>query len=479
MARERDFLDLERQDVAYRPVKERIKDYQAVDVALTEEEINVQAARCMNCGTPFCHASDTGCPLGNIVPEWNEQVYNRRWRNALDLLLSTNCFPEFTGRICPAPCEAACVLGLIRPAVNICKIELAIVEEGFQRGHIVAEPPALRREQQVAVVGSGPAGLAAAFALNRAGFNATVYEKDPNPGGILRYGIPDFKLEKWVVDRRVELMKEEGVTFECGVTVGDDVSARFLKDRFDAIVLAGGAGIPRDLAIPGRDLAGIHFAMDYLTQQNRINDGETFPEAEHITAKGKKVVVIGGGDTGSDCVGTAWRQGAKDVVQIEILPEPPATRSETTPWPEWPLMRRDSSSHNEGGTRLWSVDTTAFSGRGDSVSGLQCVRVEWEIDDSTGRLCPHPVEDACFDLDADLVLLALGFIGPSPTALVEDLEIAMDGRGFISRDAEHMTNVDGVFVAGDMQRGASLVVHAINDGLQTARKVKAFLSDRE
>ena len=476
MARERDFLDLERQDVAYRPAKERVKDYRAVDIPLTQEEINVQAARCMNCGTPFCHAAPSGCPLGNLVPEWNEQVYNGRWKEALDLLLSTNCFPEFTGRICPAPCEGACVLGLIRPAVNICKVELAIIDEGFRSGLVTAQPPGRRQDQHVAIAGSGPAGLAAAFVLNRAGFKVTVYEKDPHPGGILRYGIPDFKLEKSIVDRRVGLIRDEGVTFECGVTVGVDVSARFLQDRYDAIILAGGAGVPRDLAIPGRDLAGIHFAMDFLTQQNRVVDGESIDPKERITAEGKRVVVIGGGDTGSDCVGTSWRQGAKDVVQVEILPEPPTTRSDTTPWPEWPLMRRDSSSHKEGGTRLWNVDTTAFSGEDGTVAGLQCSRVEWEMDDSIGRLCPRPVE--AFGIEADLVLLALGFIGPAPNSLVEDLKIATDTRGFIARDQGHMTNVEGVFVAGDMQRGASLVVHAINDGLRTAEKAASYLTTR-
>ncbi len=475
MARERDFLDLKRQDVAHRPVRERTKDYRAVDLPLSDDEINVQAARCMNCGTPFCHAAPSGCPLGNLVPEWNEQVYNRRWKEALDLLLSTNCFPEFTGRICPAPCEGACVLGLIRPAVNICKIELAISDEGFERGYMAAQPPGRRREQHVAVVGSGPAGLATAFTLNRAGFNVTVYEKDPHPGGILRYGIPDFKLEKKIVDRRVELMREEGVTFECGVKVGDDVSARFLRDRFDAIVLAGGAGVPRNLSIPGRDLAGIHFAMDFLTQQNRIVDGDSIAPEQRITAQGKRVVVIGGGDTGSDCVGTSWRQGAKDVVQVEILPEPPATRSETTPWPEWPLIRRDSSSHKEGGTRMWNVDTTAFVGQKGSVTSLQCSKVDWDMDDSTGRLCPRPVE--AFSIEADLVLLALGFVAPTPTALVEDLQIETDSRGFIARDESHMTNIEGVFVAGDMQRGASLVVHAINDGIRTAHQVADHLSE--
>ena len=306
------------------------------------------------------------------------------------------------------------MLGLIRPAVNICKIELAIIEQGFQRGYVKAEPPTRRRRQRVAVVGSGPAGLATAHVLNRAGFNVTVYEKDPRPGGILRYGIPDFKLEKWVVDQRVDLMTQEGVVFECDVNVGDDLSARFLRDRFDAIVLAGGAGVPRDLAIPGRDLAGIHFAMDFLTQQNRWLAGEYIDRDQRITAEGKSVVVIGGGDTGSDCIGTSWRQGAKDVVQVEILPEPPATRSETTPWPQWPLMRRDSSSHKEGGTRRWNVDTTAFVGKKGQVKQLECVQVEWAFDESRGRLCPQPVEGSAFTLAADLVLLGHGFRRPQP-----------------------------------------------------------------
>jgi glutamate synthase (NADPH/NADH) small chain len=332
------------------------------------------------------------------------------------------------------------------------------------------------RRQGVAVVGSGPAGLATAYVLNRAGFNVTVYEKDPRPGGILRYGIPDFKLEKWVVDQRVDLMKQEGVVFECDVNVGDDLSARFLHTRFDAIVLAGGAGVPRDLSIPGRDLTGIHFAMDFLTQQNRWLAGEYIDRDQRITAQGKRVVVIGGGDTGSDCIGTSWRQGAKDVVQLEILPEPPATRSETTPWPQWPLMRRDSSSHKEGGARRWNIDTAAFAGKKGQVKGLECVQVEWALDHSHVRLCPRPIEGSAFTLAADLVLLAMGFVAPSPTALVEELGIAKDSRGFISRDASHMTNVAGVFVSGDMHRGASLVVHAMNDGMRTAAGVAAYLA---
>jgi glutamate synthase (NADPH/NADH) small chain len=478
MTRERDFLDLDRQDVAHRPVAERLQDFRSVDVPLTDKDINVQAARCMDCGTPFCHAAPSGCPLGNVIPEWNEHVYFKRWKEALDLLLSTNCFPEFTGRVCPAPCEGACVLGLIRPAVNICKIELGIIEQGFQRGYVKAEPPSRRRRQRVAIVGSGPAGMAAAHTLNRAGFNVTVYEKEPRAGGILRYGIPDFKLEKWVVDQRVDLMRQEGVVFECGVNAGDDLSARFLRDRFEAIILATGAGVPRDLQLPGRGLAGVHFAMEFLTQQNRAIGGEAFDSAQRITAAGKKVVVIGGGDTGSDCIGTSWRQGAREVVQLEILPEPPAARSESTPWPQWPLMRRDSSSHKEGGVRRWSVDTTAFLGKQGHVKQLQCVQVDWALDKNRGRLCPQPVEGSSFKLDADLVLLALGFVAPAPTSLVEKLGVTQDYRGFIARDGSHMTSAEGVFVAGDMHRGPSLVVHAMNDGVRTAREVAAYLTAR-
>jgi glutamate synthase (NADPH) small chain len=476
MAREREFLDVPRQDVSYRPVSERLKDYRSVDVPLTESEIHEQASRCMDCGTPFCHGSSTGCPLGNIIPEWNEAVYSGRWEEALDLLLATNVFPEFTGRICPAPCEGACVLGLIRPAVNICKIELAIIEQGFRLGRVAAQPCRSPRAEQVAVVGSGPAGLATAQVLSRAGYQVTVYEKDETLGGLLRYGIPDFKLEKWVIDRRVDLMAREGVQFQCGVNVGDDISYKYLRDRHEAIVLAGGAGVPRDLAVPGRELAGIHFAMEFLSQQNRLVGGEPVDRRARISAAGKKVVVIGGGDTGSDCIGTARRQGAAAVVQLEILPEPPATRSESTPWPQWPLMLRESSSHKEGALRRWSVDTTGFTGENGAVKQVQCVEVEWAFDQAVGRLCPRRVEGSDFSVDADLVLIAMGFVAPSPTGLVEALGIAKDPRGFIARDERHMTNVEGVFVTGDMRTGASLVVRAITDGMQTARKVTQYLS---
>jgi len=476
MSRERAFLECDRQDAPHRPIVERVKDFRSAETPLTEAEIHVQAARCMDCGTPFCHAAATGCPLSNIIPEFNAYVYSGRWKEALVLLLHTNCFPEFTGRICPAPCESACVLGLIRPPVNICKIELAIIEQGFQRGYVRARPPRVRRRERVAVVGSGPAGLAAANILNRAGFHVIVYEKDNRPGGLLRYGIPDFKLEKWVLDQRLDLMRQEGVIFECGVDVGDDISDRFLRDRFDAIVLAGGAGVPRDLNVPGRELAGIHFAMEYLAQQNRIIGGESLKDERRITAAGKSVVVIGGGDTGSDCIGTSWRQGARQVVQLEILPEPPRARAECTPWPQWPLMRRDSSSHEEGGTRHWSVDTTAFLGEQGQVKQVQGVRVEWVLDESRGQLCPREIAGSGFTVDAELVLIAAGFVGPGRTALVERLGVEKSPRGFIERDNRNMTNIEDVFVTGDMQRGPSLVVHAIADGIRTARHVAAYLN---
>lgn len=480
MTTERAFLDCERRDPSYRPAEERVKDFKSVDVPLTRAEILEQASRCMDCGTPFCHASSSGCPLSNVIPEINAHVAAGRWKEALDILLQTNCFPEFTGRVCPAPCEGACVLGVIRPPVNVCKIELAVIEQGFQRGYVKAQPVRMRRKERVAIVGSGPAGLAAAHLLNRMGVEVTVYERAARPGGLLRYGIPDFKLEKWVVDQRVALMRQEGIVFECGVDVGEDVSYRFLHDRFDALILATGAGGPRDLRVPGRELAGIHFAMDFLTQQNQAVSGEPLGRPEPLTAAGKSVVVIGGGDTGSDCIGTAWRQGAQAVTQLEILPEPPETRDESTPWPQWPLMRRDSSSHKEGDTqRYWSVDTTAFRGSDGRVEQVECIRVEWVIDEEREQVCPRPLPDSAFTLEADLVLLAMGFVEPGPTALIEHLDLGKDARGFIARDERHMTSEEGVFVTGDMGSGPSLVVRAIADGLETARKVMSYLNIEE
>lgn len=474
MPAERAFLEVPRQDAGYRPVPERVRDYHWVEVPLTEAEIRTQATRCMDCGIPFCHGAASGCSLRNIIPEFNALVARGRWNEALEVLLHTNPFPEFTGRVCPAPCESACVLGLIQPPVNICKIELAVIEQGFQRGLVKAQPPRHPRPEQVAVVGSGPAGLAAAQVLRRAGLGVTLYETAAKPGGLLRYGIPDFKLEKWVLDRRLALMREEGVVFECGVEAGVDVSCRYLRDRYQAIVLTGGAREPRDLKVPGRELGGIHFAVDYLTQQNQRVSREFAAQAESITAEGKNVVVIGGGDTGADCIGTAFRQGARQVVQLEILPEPPPTRAPTTPWPLWPYVRRDSSSHEEGASRRWNVSTTAFCGEHGQVRQVHAVEVKWEPGPAGGPPQPQPVPGSEFTVQAELVLLAMGFVGPGRSALADALDLKRDSRGFLWRDPQHRSSAPGVFVAGDMHRGASLVVHAISDGVQTARHVLAW-----
>ncbi len=471
--KDRGFLLFAREDPAHRPVAERVKDYSAVELPPEEDMIRRQAARCMDCGVPFCHSASSGCPLGNIMPEFNEAAHAGRWREALEVLLSTNCFPEFTGRVCPAPCESACVLGINDDPVAIRPIELEIIEKAWQCGYMKPHPPKERKKEKVAVLGSGPAGLACAEVLNRCGWRVTVYETDVGPGGILRYGIPDFKLEKWVIDRRIDLMKAEGVVFECAVKGGEDVSGRYLKGRFDAIVIAGGARRPRDLDVPGRDLEGIHMAMDYLTAQNKRIAGEPIGDCD-ITAADKRVVVIGGGDTGSDCIGTALRQGAGSVTQIEILPKPPERRTPERPWPLWPGTLRVSSSHKEGARRRWSVSTKAF--KGDShgrVKALECVEVEWEKTEAGPRISEKP--GSRHTTEADLVLLAMGFTGPGENTLVEDLDIKRDAQGFIARDENFMTNHPGLFVSGDMWRGASLVVHAIADGVRCAEKVDDYL----
>lgn len=466
------FLEFERKDPTYRPREDRIHDWHAVERLPDLDEIREQAARCMDCGVPFCHGC--GCPLANIIPEWNDMVYRGRWREALDLLLQTNPFPEFTGRICPALCEGSCVAGLNQEPVTIRSIELAIIEQAFAAGWMTPQPPAQRRDQRVAVIGSGPAGLAVAQELNRRGFQVTVYDAARKPGGILRYGIPEFKLEKSVVARRVSLMEAEGVRFECGVLVGEDISLKFLRDRFSAICLAGGAREPRDLAVPGRALRGVHFAMDFLRQQNRRLDGEKHLAAEDILATNKRVVVVGGGDTGADCLGTALRQGAVSVLQIEILPEPPPTRSPSTPWPAWPLMRRDSSSHKEGGTRRWCVSPREFVGREDHVMALRAVEVEWQTGPD-GRSVMTERPGTQFDAPADLVLLAMGFTGPRTSRILQDLGVQRDIRGNVTKDANNMTSVPGVFASGDMARGASLVVRAMADGLATAAGIERYL----
>jgi len=475
MGKETGFLEYKRKDPGYRPKEDRLKDFHPVELRLTESEILEQAARCMDCGVPFCHGC--GCPLSNVVPELNEAVYQGRWREALDLLLQTHPFPEFTARICPALCEGSCVLGIHDQPVSIRQIELAIIEKGFEQGWIHAHPPICRRKDRVAVVGSGPAGLAAAHTLNQKGFQVVVYENASKPGGILRYGIPAFKLEKRIVDRRIALMKEEGVVFETGVEIGRDLSTRYLMGRFDSVVLTGGARQPRDLSVPGREQRGIHFAMDYLVQQNRILEGEEIPKGARIDAHGKIVVILGGGDTGSDCLGTAMRQGAKQVLQFEILPEPPLTRSPSTPWPEWPLLRRDSSSHKEGGERRWCIMTESFVGKDGSLEEVHCAKVEWV---STGKglgSSPRKIPGSEFVVPAQIALLAMGFVGPGRNLLVEALGIELDSRGYMRRDERGMTSQTGIFVAGDMSTGASLVVRAIKDGLDVAAGVKDYLDE--
>jgi len=470
------FIEFPRVDVGHRPVEERVRDWHEIDRPLVEQTLRQQAARCMDCGIPFCHGA--GCPVKNRIPEFNDLVYRGLWQAASENLHSTNNFPEITGRVCPAPCESACTLAINSDAVTIKHVEYQIAERAFREGWVKPIRPAFRTGKRVAVIGSGPAGLAVAQQLTRQGHEVVVFEKDDRIGGLLRYGIPDFKLEKWVVDQRLDLLRQEGVVFECGVDAGTDVSHRFLRDRFEAIVLAGGAGVPRDLPVPGRELDGIHFAMDFLAQQNRIVGGEPVPAQGQISAAGKNVAVIGGGDTGSDCIGTAWRQGARHVVQLEILPEPPPTRAESTPWPQWPLMRRDSSSHKEGGTRLWGANTTAFAGEQGRVTQVHGVQVEWVAEEDHGPVRPREIPGSAFTLHAELVLIAMGFVGPSPTSLVEGLGIAKDARGFVGCDERHMTNIARVFVAGDMRRGASLVVHAMADGLQAARDVLEYLDSK-
>jgi glutamate synthase (NADPH) small chain len=465
-------MEVSRKEPGYRSPEQRVRDYRAVEKRLTERDLLEQAARCMDCGVPFCHAA--GCPVHNIIPEFNDAVYHRNWREALKLLLNGCCFPEFTGRICPAPCETSCVLGINDEPVTIRQIELTIIEEGFERGYMKPRIPETRHPEPVAVIGSGPAGLAVADVLNRSGYNVVVYENASSPGGILRYGIPDFKLEKWVVDRRVRLMESEGVTFECGVEIGVDLSYRFLERRYGAVVLTGGAREPRDLDVPGRELDGIHFAMDFLTQQNMRGTGEPL-EPGQITAKDRTVVVIGGGDTGADCLGTSWRHGARDCYQFEILPEPPPERPPETPWPMWPNQRRDSSSHKEGGARRWSVRTTEFIGRDGRVAALKGKEVEWQDAEDTGRPVPVGKDGSEFTIEADLVLLAMGFVGPGRNRLVEQLDLALDRRGFVQKDETGMTSRKGVFVAGDMHQGASLVVRAIQDGKDTAEMVMRYL----
>jgi glutamate synthase (NADPH/NADH) small chain len=468
--RDRAFMDIPRRDPGYRPVEERVRDFMPVEKRLSEEELKRQATRCMECGTPFCHGH--ACPLGNLIPEFNRHVQHGRWAEALAVLQSTNPFPEFTARICPALCEGSCVCGLAGgDPVGIRQIELEVIERGYESGLVQPRPPAARNGVRAAVIGSGPAGLAAADALNRAGCTVTVYEHAPRAGGILRYGIPDFKLAKSVVDRRVALMEAEGVRFECGVEVGRDLSIRFLVDRHEAIILACGSREPRELKIPGRELAGIYPALDYLTRQNRLNEGSPV-EGPPISAKGLAVVVIGGGDTGSDCVGTAIRQGAASVLQLEILPPPPPCRAAGNPWPQWPQVARESSSHKEGCVRRWCVSSKAFVGENGRVSGLRAAEVEWRV--AAAGMAPQPVEKPGteFGVDAGLVLLALGFTGPVRNGLLEQIQAAVGPRGGLVREADGtIPGRPGLYAVGDLALGPSLVVRAIADGIKTAQQV--------
>ncbi len=459
------FLEYEREMPTRRPPAERIKDWFEIYQPFPEKSIQAQGARCMDCGVPFCH---TGCPVNNIIPDWNDLVYHGRWRDANRVLHSTNNIPEITGRICPAPCEASCVLGINEPAVTIKNIEKTIVDRAWEAGWIVPEPAGKKTGKRVAVIGSGPAGLAAAQQLARVGHAVTVFEKSDRIGGLLRYGIPHFKMEKHLIDRRIEQMRREGVEFVPNAHIGVNKKVSEIRENFHAVVLAGGAEHPRDLKVPGRDLNGIHFAMDFLPQSNKACEGDKV--LDQILATGKRVVIIGGGDTGADCLGTSHRQGAAHITQFELMPKPPAERSAETPWPMWPMQLRIESSHEEGGLRDWSVSTLKFSGDANgNVKKLHGVRVgappKFEAQKSTE-----------FEMDVDLVLLAMGFTGPVRTGLLDELKVALDARGNVVADANnYMTTVPGVFAAGDVRRGQSLVVWAIAEGRKAARGVDEFL----
>ncbi|KMP11868.1 glutamate synthase [Candidatus Nitromaritima sp. SCGC AAA799-C22] len=471
------FMQYERETPASRPINERLKDQKEIYRPLPDDKYKQQGARCMDCGIPFCQ-SGTGCPLGNMIPDWNDMVYQGRWEDAVALLLRTNNFPEFTGRVCPAPCEGACVLGINEPAVTICKIEEIIAEKGFHQGYIKPRPPEKRTGKKVAVVGSGPAGLACAAQLNAAGHSVTVYEKSDRVGGLLMYGIPHFKLDKDVVKRRVKLMEKEGIEFRTGVNVGVDVPVNDLINEYDAVVLCGGSRKSRDIPVEGRDLDGIHFAMDFLPQQNKRNEGDTIPEDISLTAKNKNVLIIGGGDTGSDCLGTSLRQGAKKVYQFELLPQPPDKRGENNPWPQWPRIMRVSSSHEETGTPVteYCVATKKFSGTDGKLKKVHAIRVKFgDPDPKTGRPEMVEIPGSEFELDVDMVLLAMGFVHPIHEGMLEELGVKLDGRGNVACDENKMTSVEGVFTAGDMTRGQSLVVWAIAEGREAARGVDQFL----
>jgi len=468
------FLKYDRQDLSKQAPRERIKHWDEFLTPASDEQLQQQGARCMDCGVPFCHS---GCPVCNVIPDWNDLVYQGRWQEAFERLYRTNNFPEFTGRICPAPCENACVLGYNYPAVTIKNIELSIIEKAFAEGWIQPRPPKTRTGKTVAVVGAGPAGLACADLLNKYGHTVTVYEKNERPGGLLRFGIPDYKLQKTVIERRTALMEQEGVTFKTGVHVGKDIAVVELKKTYDAIVLSGGAEAPRDLPVEGRDLKGVYFAMEFLSQQNRRNSKIDVKDAP-INVKGKKVVVIGGGDTGSDCVGTSNRQGAESVTQLELLPCPPQERAADNPWPEWALIERISTSHEEGCERKFAVMTKKFIGEGGVLKKLQAVKVQFgDKDPTTGRCPMTEVKGSEFEIECDYVFLAMGFLGPVQQGMIADLGCELDARGNIKAGKNYMSSVDGVFAAGDMRRGQSLVVWAIREGRDAAEGVHRYLKE--
>lgn len=467
------FLEFTRELPSKRKVEERVNDYKEFIDRYSDEKLNQQSGRCMNCGVPFCH---NGCPLGNVIPEFNDAVYRKEWKEAYDILSSTNNFPEFTGRICPAPCETACVLGINQPAITIEEIEKHIIEIAFDKGFIQPKKSIVRTGKKVAVIGSGPAGLAAAAQLNYAGHYVMVFERDDAPGGLLRYGIPDFKLEKWVIDRRIKLMEEEGIVFRCNANVGVDISINELLREFNTIVLAGGSTIPRDLNIPGRELNGVHFAMDFLKQQNkRVAEKEV--SNEDILTNGKNVVVIGGGDTGSDCVGTSNRQKAKSVKQFELLPKPPEGRTSFMPWPTYPMTLKVTSSHEEGADRKWAIATKEFVGdAAGNLKALKIVDLEWQITEDGRPAKFVEREGSEREIPCERAFLAMGFVHPQHEGLIKQLEIELDERGNVkASEKEYQTNISKIFTAGDMRRGQSLVVWAISEGRECARKVDEFL----
>jgi glutamate synthase (NADPH) small chain len=467
------FKEYRREVAEKRPVKERLKDYKEIKIQLPADKLRLQGARCMSCGIPFCN---WGCPLGNIIPDFNDMVYKDQWDKAYKRLSLTNPFPEFTGRICPAPCEGSCTLGVNSEPVSIEEIELAIIERAYSEDWVKPVSPRVRTGKKVAVVGSGPAGMAAAVKLNAYGHSVTIFEKEDEPGGLLRYGIPDFKLEKPVVERRITIMKEEGIILKTNCEIGKDYSAIKLTEEYDAVLLTGGCQVPRELEVEGRHLEGVHFAMEYLTQQNRKNAGKTIKEKE-INAKGKVVIVIGGGDTGSDCIGTAQRQGAKAIYQYEIMPKPPVQRDETMPWPEFPRTLKTSTSHEEGCVREWCIATKKLEGVDGKVTSLQGVVVNWDKDEK-GRFVMTEVNGSEFEQRVDLVLIAMGFTNPIYRGMLQELGVQLDGRGNVLTDKNYMTTKKGVFSAGDMRTGQSLVVRAISEGLTVAEHMDECLMEK-